>query len=157
MGFTSIVLRGSEPSGEANGSNPVVCTVSSPAIRQTETGMTSRQIRFARTLVNLDAPVSRVDAYRKTYKYQGGRNGLYVEATRLAQHPKIVLLMDAIRQAQAAADTANWHDRESLRQKITSELFAIAESAKSERVRLSALMAIGKLPWIGAFVKPRRS
>lgn len=142
------------PSGSVT---PFPCGITSDTIRTLELGMTARQIVFSRMLANPEAPTSKVGAYRLAYSYCGspGSAGVYVEASRAARHPKISLLVQAIKAENEARNTTRAAEREKIRQTIAKALMETVENAQSDTARLKALQLLGKSELAGFFIENR--
>lgn len=114
-------------------------------VAELERGMTPRQVELARALAKDGVP--KVEAYRRVYGYKGkSKNGLQVEATKAANHPKVSLLATVLRERESSAW---WREKGKLQEYIMSGFLQTAEETESQAIRLKALELAGRTRFAG--------
>ena len=107
--------------------------------------LTMKQEKFA---VSLADGFSQADAYRQSYQTENMQNATtYVEASRLAAHPKVALRLEQLRREKDEDRHMQALRREDF---VLDSLMHESINAKSDSARVRALELIGKT--IGLFV-----
>jgi len=112
--------------------------------------LTPKQRKFAEGLV-LNG-LSKAQAYREAYTWNGGESGLRVNAVRTAQKPNVALAVKAMEEERAARW---WENKRKLQTFVMDGLTRTASETESDITRLKALELVGRTRYASVFEEPQ--
>lgn len=112
--------------------------------------LTAKQRKFAEGLV-LNG-LSKAQAYREAYTWNGGESGLRVNAVRTARKPNVALAVKAMEEEKAARW---WENKRKLQTFVMDGLTRTASETESDITRLKALELVGRTRYASVFEEPQ--
>ena len=111
--------------------------------------LTKKQERFAQNIVD---GMTQTAAYEDAYSAEGmSKNAIYVEASKLAKHPKVALRIQQLKDEYGLFRQTR---RERTAELVTQKLLDAALNAKNDNARVRALELLGKT--LGMFDRRQR-
>ena len=111
--------------------------------------LTAKQRKFAEGLV-LNG-LSKAEAYRQAYTWNGGESGLRVNAVRTSRKPNVALAVKAMEEERAARW---WENKRKLQTFVMDGLTRTASETESDMTRLKALELVGRTRYASVFEEP---
>lgn len=119
------------------------------SVKEVIAKLTPKQRKFAEGLV-LNG-LSKAQAYREAYTWNGSENGLRVNAVKTAQKPNVALAIKAMGEEQAARW---WENKRKLQTFVMDGLTRTASETESDITRLKALELVGRTRYASVFEEP---
>jgi len=119
-------------------------------VKEVVARLTPKQRKFAEGLV-LNG-LSKAQAYREAYTWNGGESGLRVNAVRTARKPNVALAVKAMEEEKAARW---WENKRKLQTFVMDGLTRTASETESDITRLKALELVGRTRYASVFEEPQ--
>ena len=112
--------------------------------------LTAKQRKFAEGLV-LNG-LSKAQAYREAYVWNGSENGLRVNAVKTARKPNVALAIKTMGEEKVARW---WENKRKLQTFVMDGLTRTASETESDITRLKALELVGRTRYASVFEEPQ--
>lgn len=119
-------------------------------VKEVVARLTPKQRKFAEGLV-LNG-LSKAEAYRQAYTWNGGESGLRVSAVRTSRKANVALAVKAMEEERAARW---WENKRKLQTFVMDGLTRTASEAGSDITRLKALELVGRTRYASVFEEPQ--
>lgn len=121
-------------------------------VKEVVARLTPKQRKFAEGLV-LNG-LSKAQAYREAYTWNGSENGLRVNAVKTAKKPNVALAIKTMGEEKAARW---WESKRKLQEFVMDGLTDTAKDTQSDITKLKALELIGKTKYCSVFEEPQQN
>jgi hypothetical protein len=112
--------------------------------------LTAKQRKFAEGLVY--GGLSKAEAYRQAYRWNGNGNAVRVSAVRNAQKPNVALAIKAMEEEKVAQW---WENKHKLQSYVMNGLISTTDNTKSDMVKLKSLELLGRTRYASVFEEPQ--
>lgn len=112
--------------------------------------LTAKQRKFAEGLVY--GGLSKAEAYRQAYKWNGNDKALRVSAVRNAQKANVAIAMKAMEEEKTAQW---WTNKHKLQSYVMNGLISTTDNTESDIVRLKSLELLGRTRYASIFEEPQ--
>lgn len=119
-------------------------------VKEVMARLTPKQRKFAEGLV-LNG-LSKAQAYREAYVWNGSENGLRVNAVKTAQKPNVALAIKTMGEEKVARW---WENKRKLQTFVMDGLTRTASETESDITRLKALELVGRTRYASVFEEPQ--
>lgn len=112
--------------------------------------LTAKQRKFAEGLVY--GGLSKAEAYRQAYRWNGNGNAVRVSAVRNAQKPNVALAIKAMEEEKVAQW---WENKHKLQSYVMNGLISTTDNTESDMVKLKSLELLGRTRYASVFEEPQ--